>query len=217
MGDGAGVRLITRPLTEALRSQLRAIPKQYSPFSASYSDTLLVLDREVNHIAKRGADPVLMIDIEERHLRLDGSLRADARPASDNVALAVETENGPLIFPCGRFWKWQDNVRAIALGMEALRKVERYGITPNAEQYTGFRAIGSGIPMPAATMTVEEAGYFIAEQAQVNANHSGIITDPAYRDWAYRAAVKRLHPDAGGDPAMFRKLTEARDLLVGAI
>lgn len=201
------MKLVTRPLTEALRTQLKAIRKDHSPFSASYSDTLMLLDREVTHITKRGVDPILMIDIEERHLRLDGGLRADARPATDNVALAVETKNGPLIFPCGRFWKWQDNVRAIALGMEALRKVERYGITPNAEQYTGFRAIGGGTPMPAAKMTVEEAQRFMRA-------HAGPDGADA-RTWLdmYRLAAKRLHPDVGGDPELFRQLTEARDLV----
>lgn len=31
---------------------------------------------------------------------------------------------------------------------------------------------------------------------------------------AARDAAKKLHPDAGGDPQLFRQLTEARDLLV---
>ncbi len=35
---------------------------------------------------------------------------------------------------------WQHNVRSIALGLEALRAVDRYGISRRGEQYAGFRA-----------------------------------------------------------------------------
>lgn len=35
---------------------------------------------------------------------------------------------------------WQHNVRSIALGLESLRAVDRYGITRRGEQYAGFRA-----------------------------------------------------------------------------
>lgn len=35
---------------------------------------------------------------------------------------------------------WQHNIRSIALGLEALRAVDRYGISRRGEQYAGFRA-----------------------------------------------------------------------------
>ena len=35
---------------------------------------------------------------------------------------------------------WQHNLRSIALGLEALRAVDRYGISRRGEQYAGFRA-----------------------------------------------------------------------------
>jgi len=35
---------------------------------------------------------------------------------------------------------WRHNVRSIALGLEALRAVDRYGISRRGEQYAGFRA-----------------------------------------------------------------------------
>ena len=59
-------------------------------------------------------------------------------------------------------------------------------------------------------MTIDDAARFIAE-------HSGLVVPvdvvPEVLDRAYRNAARRLHPDSGGDPAMFRRLTEARDLL----
>ena len=35
---------------------------------------------------------------------------------------------------------WQHNLRSIALGLEALRAVDRYGISRRGQQYAGFRA-----------------------------------------------------------------------------
>jgi hypothetical protein len=63
-------------------------------------------------------------------------------------------------------------------------------------------------------MTVDKAAAFLATHAW------GPDVDPqeALNDiaGAYRAASKKLHPDTGGDPALFRQLGEARYLLAGA-
>lgn len=204
------MRLINRPLTEDLRTRLRKISKSYSRFDSPWPNTLNLLDRECRHLLRPGVDEVvLMLDVSESMLRLDGGVKANARPFSDDVAIAVESKNGPLIFPCGEFTKWQDNVRAIALGMEALRKVDRYGISPSGEQYRGWQALPPGTPMPAAKMTVEEAERLLRDMSLWV---GPIIGDDEIRS-AYHRAAKLHHPDAGGDPTLFRKITEARDLL----
>lgn len=37
--------------------------------------------------------------------------------------------------------------------------------------------------------------------------------DPSLALVLLKEAAKRLHPDVGGDPELFRRLTEARDLI----
>lgn len=194
-----------RPLTPEARARLKGVTRTGSPFQSSWSTTLELLDRELRALGVRDGF-VMQIDASESDLRLDGQLRANARVASPAVAISVDRKGGALLFVCGRFPTWQDNVRAIALGLEALRKIERYGIVQSDEQYRGWQALPPGTPMPAPKMTVDEAARFIVE-------HSGLPAGSVDRGTAYRAAAKRLHPDAGGDPADFRKLTEARDLL----
>jgi hypothetical protein len=49
-------------------------------------------------------------------------------------------------FAVDMFPSWQDNLRAIALGLEALRKVERYGIANRGEQYAGWAQLTAGGP-----------------------------------------------------------------------
>lgn len=150
-----------------------------------------------------------------RDCRLDGQLRADARPSHPGVILTIDTrKHGTLVYSTDRFDHWKANLRAIALGLEALRKVERYGIANRGQQYAGYRELPSGIALGSA-MTIEDAARFIAEQAWPGdaIDEQEVLDD---LDTAYRAAAKRLHPDAGGDPEMFRRLTVARDLLVAS-
>lgn len=193
---------------------------KHSPFNATWSKTLDLLDRELFQLQARQV--VLMIDVEERDLRIDGELRANARPKSSAVILAFDSKHGPLKYPCDRFIKWQDNVRAIALGLEALRKVERYGIVRVGEQYTGWKALPpatavGGLPAP---MTTTEAATVLADLAWDGDGDAGDILDvgdvpvPEYVEGAYREAAKRHHPDNGGDPDLFALATRARDALV---
>lgn len=195
----------TRPMTAEVRARLSSKRPVSSPFSASWRSTESLLLREIEHLGAR--EFVLQIDVTESDMRLDGRLRANARPASDAVAVSVEARGkGDLLFVCDRFIGWQQNVRAIALGLEALRRVDRYGITKANEQYRGWQALPPGTPMPAAQMTVDGAERLLR-------THGG-SSDPneSWNDM-WRRAARRCHPDVGGDADVFRRLTEARDLL----
>jgi hypothetical protein len=75
-----------------------------------------------------------------------------------------ETKHGPLVYSADSCALGQHNVRSIALGLEALRAVERYGVTHQGEQYTPWKAIGSGpTPMPSnGAMTGEQDASLMA-------------------------------------------------------
>jgi hypothetical protein len=191
----------------------RTAARKTSPFSASWSETSDLLTRELRQL--RASHVVLQLAITESDLTLAGWIRANARPSHPGVIVAFESKYGPLKYSTDVFHHWQANVRAIALGLEALRKVDRYGITKRGEQYTGWKALGGATPMPAgggAFASIEDAIAFLHEHAP------GIEWDHDDRDAvtrAYRAAAKRLHPDVGGSPEDFQRLDEAYRMLVG--
>lgn len=173
-----------------------------TPFSAKYGETTELLQRELRAVNATSA--FLQVEGPSTMVRNDGQLRADAKPTHPGVILTIETRKlGTLIYETDRFsgWGsqagWHANLRAIALGMEALRKVDRYGIASQGQQYAGYRELGSGTPMPAAKMTLDQAQRLLAE-------HGG-----------FRAAAKEHHPDAGGDPDLFRRIVEANDIVKG--
>ena len=184
----------------------------YSPFSAKWTATAALLKRE---LAQLGVDDAIVeIDVREQDLRNDGWIRSNARPSSDRVILSFEMPDvGWLRYPCDRFrgrpWNgipgWQANLRAIALGLEALRKVDRYGITSQHEQYRGFRALPSGNQ---PTTTREEAARILAQQSRM-AEHE-ILRSGEVAKLAAADALKTTHPDQGGDAEDFADVQRAR-------
>lgn len=194
-----------------------------SHFRARYSDTLERLDRELR--ALNATDVSLQVDASPRDVRLDGQLRADARVDHPGAILTIESRRlGTLTYSCDRFVRpvyrrdsgpsWQHNLRAIALGLEALRTVDRYGIADRDQQYAGYREIGSGAT-PMGPPTVEGAARFIAETVDPGWLVD-VENDPFFALSIFRDAAKLAHPDAGGDPEVFKRLTAARDVLLAA-
>lgn len=190
-----------------------------SPFTAEYRQTLGLLGRELNHLGTREA--TLQVDATERDCRLDGRLRSDAKVNHPGVILTIETRaHGAQVYATDRFAGsyatpgWKLNLRAIALGLEALRKVERYGIAERGQQYAGYREIGTGIALGAG-MTLEDAARLLstATMDTVGEAVEDILRRPSSARGLWREAAKTQHPDVGGDPELFRQLTAARDLL----
>jgi hypothetical protein len=163
--------------------------RRRAAFKAAWSDTVELLEREVGMLGGRQA--VMQIAVTEADIRLDGGIRATARPAHPGIIVSFDSKHGPLEYATDVFNHWQDNVRAVALGLEALRKVDRYGIAKRGEQYRGWKALEAGGPSPA------RGEELIREHGSV------------------RAALMATHPDHGGDPDDFAAVQAARETRVG--
>lgn len=152
--------------------------RRNATFKVDYNRTIRDLEYEVDLLRRRDQDLVITIGAGYRpgDIRLDGRPRADARaPLHPGVEISFDTRYGRLTYATDVFWDWRDNVRAIALGLGALRDVDRWGVAKRGQQYAGFAQITSGGPDPArGGKLVERAG-------------------------GYRAAIKQHHPDAGGE------------------
>lgn len=163
-----------------------------SPFSASWSVTVHDLARELGHLNPRRA--VLELAMREQDFRIDGLPRANARATHPGVVLSlIGSKHGDLRYPAHTFHDWQSNVRAIALALEALRKVDRYGVTKLGQQYAGWRAL------PAST---SESGA-LEYGRRIIARHGSV-----------RAALRATHPDTreeGYSDASFAAVQAARD------
>jgi len=179
--------LRARPLTTwPGREMTPRADRRRSPFSAPFGDTTVLLRRELDHLGARKA--VLELAIEERDIRVDGLPRAAARAAHPGVVLSFDTLHGSLRYAVDRFTSWQDNLRAIALGLESLRRVDRYGMSGDGQQYRGWLALEAG------------DSDLVARGRDLIAHHGSVS-----------AAVKATHPDTGGSADDFAAVQAARN------
>jgi hypothetical protein len=181
--------LTFRPISQDWRGE-RTPPRERrrAPFRATYTQTLRLLDRELRQL---GAERVVIqLDVTERDIRLDGLPRSNARPWTPKVILSFQSRFGPLRYQTDTFTAWTDNLRAIALGLEALRKVDRYGITRRGEQYAGWRALPPG-------------------DGDLAGQGERIVRDEYGGD--LRRALMDTHPDRGGTADRFRAVQAYRE------
>jgi hypothetical protein len=116
---------------EAVTEDFRTARPVRSPFKASWSATLDLIDREMGMLRARNV--LFRCQLNRADIRNDGWPRAHAKFQHPGVTISFESRHGPLSYTCVKFNHWQDNVRAIALGLEALRQVERYGIVKRGD------------------------------------------------------------------------------------
>lgn len=157
-------------------------------FKAPWSSTLELLERELRLLEAKNI--VIGCGLREQDIRLDGWPRSNALvPAHPGVEVSFDTRHGRLVYATDVCEIWEHNVRAVGLGLEALRAVDRHGITRRGEQYAGFKAIASG-------------------SMDGNAEHGRELIA---RAGSVRAALHAAHPDHGGSDADFRDVQAARE------
>lgn len=195
--------------------------RQLSPFRAGLTETVELLGREIRNLANTSAQresAEILLAIPAGGWRIDGKPRADAKTEHPGVIFSIDSKFGHLSYPADRFTHWHDNLRAIALALEALRKVDRYGVTKRGEQYKGFLAL-EATAAPAGFVDTEAAARFLAMIADM-------FIDPGLRMVAaydadelrhiLRKAQFRGHPDHGGDTEVFQRVSLAEAKLRGA-
>jgi hypothetical protein len=184
------MRFVTRALPAVWPTGQRTPPeqRQHSRFKAPYSRTLEQLQHELRLLD--AVEPVVLeAGFQPHEIRMDGLPRKGARPGDPAVIVSFDSRVGPLRYGCDTFWSHEDNLRAIALALEALRAVDRYGVTKRGEQYTGFAAL------PSAEMTREKAIQLLEQLG------------------GEKEALRRTHPDTGGSAVAFNEVQQARRVL----
>jgi hypothetical protein len=154
-----------------------------STFKVPWSKTIDLLARELGMLGVSSV--VIGAALREQDIRLDGLPRSNARtPPHPGVELSFTSRHGRLVYATDTCVFWEHNVRSLALGLEALRAVDRFGITRHGEQYAGFRQLESGS---------RSRGDELIDE------HGGV-----------RAALHATHPDHGGDPRDFAAVQAVR-------
>lgn len=108
------------------------------------------------------------------------------------VAVYFKRNGKQLCFACDCWQHVEDNMHAIALTIQALRGIARWGTGDMMEAaFRGFTALPENA-----------SGWWETLGVTVNASEEQVKE-------AYRALVKKHHPDAGGDSAEFIRIQKA--------
>lgn len=220
-------------MTDVTVRPMSSFPKKETPtgerksgnnFHSSIDATLKLLRRELDLIGAEGI--VLELDYTRLDLRVsDGWPKTDARPKSPRVVVSFHLPGvGPIRYPCDTYASWHANVRAIALSLEALRAVDRHGVTTGKrEQYRGFTALPPGRDGGAEYMSPEEAaGLLITWDPTLGDRVSAdalpsllelMTTIPEFAAGVARRALAAVHPDSGGKRDDFERAERARAVL----
>lgn len=198
----------------------RTAHRKPSPFRANWGDTLERLEREVRML--KGRDVVMALEVQPRDIRQDGGVRADARVKDPSVIVELRVGPDLLQFPCDRYNYWQDNVRAIALAMEALRAVDRYGVQ-QGRQYQGFKALPGGSAASSASsvpMTAKQAAeHLLNVVPDLRSDEDeeywegDVLGSAQLTRLVVRTARSRAHPDRTGSTEAFQKVQTAAAVL----
>lgn len=181
-------------------------------FSSTYSRTLDRLEYELDRLGAR--DIVVQAGFNRADLRNDGWPASKSRPAHPAIVVSFRASTGQeYSFPCDTFTSWEHNLHAIAFTLEALRAVNRYGVTRGHEQYKGFAQLAA--PPDPAKWTVEAAAEWLAEQLQWNdSERAKILYDADFYRQGYRVLAATTHPDRNpAQQEIWHRLQAARALL----
>ena len=133
-------------------------------------------------------------------VRKDGNIYAsdlDKLIPDPGVAVFFKFKGKEVSMCCDKYSRVWENMYALACGIEALRGMERWGVSEFLDRaFTGFAAL------PESTKKI--SWWLVL----------GFMDKPADWNWdsvekAYKSLAKIKHPDTGGDTNSFQQLVQA--------
>lgn len=178
-----------------------------APFKTPlWSAIIQNLARETSMLGARQIE--IALDVSPFHLRQDGQLRSDARPAPPVIVSFLDREGQRHAYPADGFRWFQDNLHAISVVLSDLRRAERYRVSSRLIR-AGFKSIPSST---AATLSTMDAATILAEETDFSA--LAITADVRSAKDAVRRAMAAAHPDRnGGDRTRWDRVEKARSVL----
>lgn len=180
------------PLSWPVNRPRTAVPES-SRFRVTLSAAISSVREEV---ARLGGEELIISS--NLPLRRDGMPAANRTAAGDQgVAVYFTYRKKPMCFACDRWTTVEENMRAIAKTIDAIRGIERWGSGQMVEQaFTGFLAL------PAPEQPWQVLGLSTSQPTREQI------------DSAYQKLARQFHPDRpGGNSAEMARINAARDEL----
>lgn len=170
-------------------------PRTKYPARSKFRETFAYGIRSINRELKLlGAkDVVISTNIP---LRNDGLPYSSFKLPEDNgVAVYFTLFNNSCVFACDKWDKIEHNIKAILLTIEALRGIDRWGVSEMLKRsFTGFKALPASEASKAWWEVLNVSQYATEEEIKT----------------AYRSLAKKYHPDINKiNPEYFNTIQKA--------
>ncbi len=129
-------------------------------------------------------------------LRVDGRPRSDEEPKDPGAAVYFSFRGKATVLACDCYTRVADNIAALAAHIDALRRIERYGVGTIEQALAGYKAL------PADSAADWRSVFGFPKEARPSLAE----LDRVYKEW-----MKVKHPDAGGTDMEAAHLNRARD------
>lgn len=173
----------------------------------SFQETRRELAREIGMLGV--GEVIVQVDIPPRA----GKITLDdlVNMKTSAVVVTFQRNGQPVTVATDYFRRWQDNLRAIVKGLEALRLLERYHIANTGAQYTAWTAIPASTTI---TISTEQAAEIVAKRAGGSFSPADIVAHSGIAKEQLRRARANTHPDRNnGDDREFKIVESARRVL----
>lgn len=149
------------------------------------------LEKELERLGGEGA--TLSTNIR---LNLRGIPYGNEQPADPGVACYFRFKGRATVLACDAYTRVADNIAAIAAHIDALRRIERYGVGTIEQALAGYKAL----PADTAADWRQVFGF---------ADHEHVTAEMVNR--AFKARASDAHPDKGGTDEGMAHLNRARE------
>lgn len=156
------------------------------------------LEQQLDLLGAR--DPILSTNVA---LRLDGRPRSDMEPSDPGAAVYFGFKGKATVFACDRWTRVADNIAAIAAHIDAIRRVDRYGVGSLEQALAGYKAL----PADSA-----------ADWRHVFGFAAGALVTAETLDRRYKELAREKHPDMhGGSHDAMTHLNRAHDFALAEL
>ena len=170
----------------------RAVSREHSRFKTTLPAALSMLKKELGLLG--GKSLILS----------SNCTLGNEAPHDPGVVAYFELQGLKLAIPCDRWNAVRDNVKAIALTIEAMRGMERWGAKHMImAMFSGFTALPQ--------QTVRSCWEVLGMPAWDESKMPSLYEKESQIILAFRERAKLVHPDAGGSAEEFAELSQAKE------
>lgn len=165
--------------------------------AASMATAVTRLEAQLDKLG--ATDPTLSTNVR---LNMRGIPYGNEQPSDPGAAVYFRFKGRATVLACDSYHTVAENIAAIAAHVDALRRIDRYGVGTIEQALAGYKAL------PADSAADWRSVFGFAPDTTVTAEQV---------QTAFKERAKTAHPDRGGTEEMMMHVNRARDFALAEV